>query len=111
MKTNTIKFLLFLLPLGLFSCIGDLDVIQKSTINSENMWENEGDMKAAMYGSFYSFRNAYKTNLSYWGDFRSGLIGPGLGSFNGTALVSNKITSSETKGTSWGSCRRRGVKG
>ena len=101
MKTNTIKFLLFLLPLGLFSCIGDLDVIQKSTINSENMWENEGDMKAAMYGSFYSFRNAYKTNLSYWGDFRSGLIGPGLGSFNGTALVSNKITSSETKGTSW----------
>lgn len=101
MKTNTIKFLLFLLPLGLFSCIGDLDVIQKSTINSENMWQNEGDMKAAMYGSFYSFRNAYKTNLSYWGDFRSGLIGPGLGSFNGTALVSNKLTSSETKGTSW----------
>lgn len=101
MKTKTIKSLLLLLALGVSSCIGDLDVIQKSSINSENMWQNEGDMKAAMYGAFYSFRNAYKTNLSYWGDFRSGLIGPGLGSFNGTVLVSNKLTSSEGKGTNW----------
>ena len=88
-----------LLAASLTSC--DLDIRQKSVIDASGMWTEEGDFKAAMYGSFYSFRNAYKINLSYWGDFRSGVIGQGLGSFNGTAHVSNQLTSSEGKGTSW----------
>ena len=83
------------------SCINDLDVTQKSSINSSSMWQEESDFTAAMYGCCYSFRNAYKINLSYWGDFRSGIIGPGLGSFNANAHINNILTSSEGKGTNW----------
>jgi hypothetical protein len=92
-----------LMVITMTSCLDDLNVEQKSAINSESMWQTESDLKAAMYGSFYSFRNAFKTNLTYWGDFRSGVIGAGLGSFTATAYVNNQLTSSEGKGTSWAS--------
>ena len=94
-------FIISMCSFILSSCLDDLNVIQKSTINSESMWRTESDLKAAMYGSFYSFRNAYATNISYWGDFRSGVIGAGLGSFNALAHVNNTLTSSEGKGTNW----------
>lgn len=83
------------------SCIDDLNVIQTSTINSEGMWKSESDLKAAMYGSYYRFRDAYRINISYWGDYRAGTIGPGMGSFTGNELVSNTLTSAEGKGTNW----------
>lgn len=86
---------------SLTSCLGQLDVIQNGIIDSNSMWKSEDDFKAGMYGCFYSFRAAYKTNLTYWGDFRSGVIGKGLGAFNGTAHVNNKLNSSEGKGTNW----------
>lgn len=82
-------------------CSCNIDIAQKSVIDASSMWKDESDMKAAMYGTFYSFRSAYKINLSYWGDFRSGVMGPGLGSFSGTAHVNNVLTSSEGKGTNW----------
>ena len=100
MKIKTISIILSALVLCC-SCIGDLEVSQKSSINASGMWQEESDFTAAMYGCCYSFRNAYKINLSYWGDFRSGIIGPGLGSFSGNAHVNNILTSSEGKGTNW----------
>lgn len=78
-----------------------LDIVQKSTIDASSMWRSESDFTAAMYGTFYSFRNAYKVNLSYWGDFRSGVMGQGLGAFNATAHINNVLTASEGKGTNW----------
>lgn len=98
MKTRYI-FLIAAVAL-ISSC--SLNIKQESIIDSANMWQDESDFKAAMYGEMYSFRNAYKINLSYWGDFRSGIIGPGLGSFNATAHINNRLTSSEGKGTNWG---------
>lgn len=98
MKTTRIILLAATAAL-LSSC--SLDIKQKSAIDSASMWQDESDFKAAMYGEMYSFRNAYKVNLSYWGDFRSGVMGPGLGSFNATAHVNNQLTSSEGKGTNW----------
>lgn len=100
MKNKTISMILCAIVLCC-SCINDLDVTQKSSINASSMWQEESDFTAAMYGCCYSFRNAYKINLSYWGDFRSGIIGPGLGSFNANAHVNNVLTSSEGKGTNW----------
>lgn len=100
MKNKTISMILSAIVLCC-SCINDLDVTQKSSINASSMWQEESDFTAAMYGCCYSFRNAYKINLSYWGDFRSGIIGPGLGSFNANAHVNNMLTSSEGKGTNW----------
>ena len=90
-----------LLPVLATSCMNDLDVVQKSVIDSQNMWKTEGDLTGAMAGSYYRFRAAYKINMSYWGDFRSGVIGPGMGSFNGLALSTNNLSSAEGKGTNW----------
>ncbi|MBQ7269867.1 MAG: RagB/SusD family nutrient uptake outer membrane protein [Bacteroidales bacterium] len=98
MKRNRIIALLAAAA-ATISC--NLDVVQKSTIDAASMWTEEGDFRSAMYGSFYSFRNAYRINLTYWGDFRSGVIGPGLGSFRAASHVNNTLTSSEGKGTSW----------
>ena len=98
MKLNKIIAVLATMA-AVASC--DLEIAQKSTIDSASMWTDEGDFKSAMYGCFYSFRNAYKVNMTYWGDFRSGVIGPGLGSFNAVSHVNNVLTSSEGKGTNW----------
>ena len=100
-KIMKVKNTIALLLLAAACCSCSLDIKQKSIIDASSMWKDESDMKAAMYGSFYSFRSAYKINLSYWGDFRSGVMGPGLGSFSGTAHVNNTLTSSEGKGTNW----------
>jgi hypothetical protein len=91
------------ITLSVSACVSDLDVVQKSYINKESMWKTESDMRGAMYGIFQQFRNAYRVNLSYWGDFRSGVIGAGMGSFNATDFVDNDLNSAETKGTNWGS--------
>jgi hypothetical protein len=91
-----------LLPLLATSCMKDLEVVQKSVIDSQNMWKTEGDLTGAMAGAYYRFRAAYKINMSYWGDFRSGVIGQGMGSFSGLALSTNRVTSAEGKGTNWG---------
>lgn len=99
------KILTIIIPLlsalALSSCLGHLDIVQKGNIDANNMWKNEDDFKSGMYGCYYSFRAAYKVNLSYWGDFRSGVIGKGLGSFNAANHVENKLNSSEGKGTNW----------
>jgi hypothetical protein len=89
--------------LTLSACISDLDVTQKSSINKSSMWQTESDVKAAMYGIYNQYRNVYKINMSYWGDFRTGVMGAGLGSYNGTNLANNQLSSSEGKGTNWGS--------
>lgn len=102
MKRNITAIILILATLiSANGCLGSLDVKQKGTIDANSMWQDEEDFKAAMYGCLYSFRAAYKVNNSYWGDFRSGVIGKGLGSFNATAHVTNKLTSADGKGTNW----------
>lgn len=103
MKSNIINSIILAVfaAAALTSCLGKLDVTQNGIIDSNSMWKSEDDFKAGMYGCFYSFRAAYKTNLTYWGDFRSGVIGKGLGSFSATLHVTNKLNSSEGKGTNW----------
>lgn len=81
-----------------------MDIEQKSKITSSNMWLNESDAEGAMYGMFHQFRGTYATALIYWGDYRSGTFGYGLGS--GTAydkMYKNQLDATESKGTNWGS--------
>ncbi len=94
-------FIAMVAAFSAISCVGKLDVVQKGVIDANNMWKSEDDFTAGMYGCYYSFRAAYKVNLTYWGDFRSGVIGKGLGSFNAANHVENKLNSSEGKGTNW----------
>ncbi|MFA6876923.1 MAG: RagB/SusD family nutrient uptake outer membrane protein, partial [Parabacteroides sp.] len=74
------KKILFILLIGsLFSsCHEDLDIVQKSAVSANSMWQNEGDATSAMYGMFSVFRSAFNTGYIYWGEYRTGLWGDGL---------------------------------
>jgi hypothetical protein len=82
-KTNMImktKILLstFIIATFIFSgCHDDLNVNHKSGITANNMWVDESDAVAALNGAFRQFRSAYSVNYAFWGEYRSGLWGPG----------------------------------
>ena len=43
---------IILTGLLLASCHGDLNVIQKSAVSANSMWQNENDASSAMYGLY-----------------------------------------------------------
>lgn len=77
MKSKTI-ILIFIVGILTSSCHGDLDVIQKSGVSSNSMWQEEGDATSAMYGLYNKFRSTFSTSYMYWGEFRTGLWGEGM---------------------------------
>lgn len=68
---------------GLLGCHDKLDVDLKSSITANSMWQDESDVRAAMYGTYNKFRSTFADAYIYWGEYRSGLWGPGL-TTNGT---------------------------
>ncbi|MGN6418079.1 MAG: RagB/SusD family nutrient uptake outer membrane protein [Pseudobacter sp.] len=61
----------------LSACHKDLDVIQTDQISANGMWRTEGDATSAMYGTHQLMRAAFNQGLVYWGEYRTGLWGPG----------------------------------
>lgn len=89
---------------GTGSCLGDMDIEQKSKITASNMWRDEGDARGAMNGLYHQVRAVFQTALIYWGDYRAGTFAGGAGdSGSGKKMFGNILDSSETKGTNWGS--------
>jgi len=76
MKSKII--LLFIIAFSLSSCHGDLDIVQKSEVSAQSMWQDEGDAVSAMYGLYNKFRSAFSSNYIYWGEYRTGLWADGL---------------------------------
>ena len=84
------------------SCNKNLDVIQKSAITATEMWKTEGDATAAMYGAYAIFRSTLNQNYIFWGDYRAGTYGRGLGASSSTDnLYNSTLSSTETNGTNW----------
>lgn len=77
MKIKTILSILLAGTL-LASCHGDLNIIQKSEVSANSMWQDEGDATSAMYGMFNKFRATFSTGYIYWGEYRTGLWADGL---------------------------------
>lgn len=75
--------------LGLQACHDKLDVDQKSAITANSMWQDEGDAVAAVYGAYNKMRSAFADAYIFWGEYRSGLWGPGLAT---NATYSNAFT-------------------
>ena len=68
MKNRLIQFvLLATVSAGSASCLGDMDIIQKSKITTSNMWLDEGDATGALYGMYHQFRATFQTAMIYWG--------------------------------------------
>lgn len=68
--------------LVLSSCSLDADL--KSAITTNAAWESSSDAKAGMYGMLSRFRGAFTTDYIYWGEYRTGLWGPGAGDITQT---------------------------
>lgn len=105
MKRKFIHLLLLAaVAAGTGSCLGDMDIEQKSKITATNMWRDEGDAEGAMVGLYHQMRAVFQTALIYWGDYRAGTFADGAGgSGSGKKMFNNILDSSETKGTNWGS--------
>lgn len=89
---------------GSVACLDDMDVKQKSKITTPDMWLDESDALGAMYGMYHQMRAVFQTALIYWGDYRAGTFTGGAGgSGSGDKMFANRLDSSETKGTNWGS--------
>lgn len=63
--------------LSLSACHKDLEVLQTDQLAVDNMWKTESDATAAMYGTHQLARAAFSQGLVYWGEYRTGLWGPG----------------------------------
>ena len=78
MKSKVILLIIMTLCTLFTSCHGDLNIIQKSEISTNSMWQSESDAISAMYGMYNKFRIAFSDGLMYWGEYRTGLWGDGL---------------------------------
>ena len=105
MKRKFINLLLLAAAaVGTGSCLGDMDIEQKSKITATNMWRDEGDARGAMTGLYHQMRAVFQTALIYWGDYRAGTFADGAGgSGSAKKMFNNILDSSETKGTNWAS--------
>ncbi|MEA4905562.1 MAG: RagB/SusD family nutrient uptake outer membrane protein [Petrimonas sp.] len=77
MKSKNIIVFLSICAL-LTACHGDLDIIQKSEVSANSMWQDEGDATSAVYGLYNRFRSAFQQGYMYWGEYRTGLWADGL---------------------------------
>lgn len=59
------------------SCHNELDIQQNSQLSSSSMWTEESDATSAMLGAHARMRAAFNQGLMYWGEYRTGLWGPG----------------------------------
>jgi hypothetical protein len=84
MMTIMKKILLYALALiSAVSC--SLDVDEKSAITTPTAWSSSSDAQAAVYGMMNRFRSAFNSNYMYWGEYRSGIWGPGAQDITQTA--------------------------
>lgn len=87
----------------LTSCHGDLDVDHKSALTTGNMWKTMEDAVSARNGMYRQLRSALSTSHIFWGEYRTGLWGPGNDGSEGyrDELYMNKIPASNGL-TNWG---------
>lgn len=84
------------------SCHGDLNVIQKSEVSANSMWQNENDAASALYGMYNKFRATFSSSYVYWGEYRTGLWGDGLaGQTERDQVYQNQIATNHTY-ADWG---------
>lgn len=75
------------LLISLTSCLGDLDVKQKAGISNNEAWKQPADADAALRGAMNLLRTTFSTSYIAWGEFRTGLWGPGISSEAATELI------------------------
>ncbi len=63
---------------GFQGCHDTLNVDLESAITANSMWQSENDAVAAVYGTYNKFRSSFSAAYIFWGEYRSGLWGPGL---------------------------------
>ncbi|MCX2450107.1 RagB/SusD family nutrient uptake outer membrane protein [Pedobacter sp. PLR] len=104
MKTRHYIIVLFFggcLLSSLPACKKALDITQESEISSNSMWKSQGDAEAAVNGVYVQLRAALGANYANWGDYRSGLYGPGKIADVGQVNIFNNTIFRDNEGTDW----------
>lgn len=84
--------------LMLQSCSDKLEVDLESAITANSMWQDESDAKSAIFGAYTRMREAFSTSYIYWGEYRTGLWGPGLATNAGYSnAFSNQLNSTHAQ--------------
>jgi len=71
------------------------------------MWSSPADAKGAMYGMFEQLRLSLLNEVTFWGDYRSGLFKEssiGATTSDKLRMFENSLNSTVTDGTNWGPC-------
>ncbi|NQD70198.1 RagB/SusD family nutrient uptake outer membrane protein [Sphingobacterium shayense] len=99
MKRVLFNSIIFILSCSMLpSCSEKLEVDLESAITANSMWQDESDAKAAIFGAYTRMREAFSTSYIYWGEYRSGLWGPGLATNAGYSnTFSNQLNSSHAQ--------------
>lgn len=88
---------------GFQSCHDKLNVDLKSAVTANTMWQSEGDAVAAVNGLMSQFRSAYSTSYIFWGEYRTGIWGPGLATNANYSDAFLNVVSSAHAHASWAS--------
>jgi hypothetical protein len=92
MKSKII-ILLFITLFSFSACHDDLNVMQKSEVSANSMWQDEGDATSAMYGLHNRVRSTFNAGHMYWGEYRTGLWTDGLtGQVARDQVYQNRLT-------------------
>ena len=92
------SILLVLSCLMLPGCSEKLEVDLESAITANSMWQDESDAKAAIFGAYTRMRETFSTSYIYWGEYRTGLWGPGLETNAGYSnTFTNQLNSSHAQ--------------
>lgn len=93
----------------LFNNCMDMDVVPRSVITAQSMWESEEDAFSGMAGVLNMFRSTFNSaNTRFWFEQRSGnwdfgQVGEDAASAGWQALMNNDLDPSSSPGTNWAS--------
>lgn len=99
------KYCLYILLsglLGVWGCDNKLNLEPISSITTNSFWKTSEDAEGALNGAYNQFRNTFKMDLLFWGEFRTGFwtFGTSGGAQDYAQLWSNSPTRT-TSGTNW----------
>ncbi|RAV29545.1 RagB/SusD family nutrient uptake outer membrane protein [Sinomicrobium soli] len=100
-KINLVTLIISLSILFLTGCEDTVDLKPVSNISSESFWQNEDDVRSALYGMYNQFRSTFDMKTVIWGEFRSGHYGQGASSATEWNEIWENQLNPTSSGTNW----------
>ena len=94
--------IIFLISIGFYSCEDMLTVKPESLLTSGTMWEDRGDIEAALAGTYSRFRTTFNSyDFLYWYEMRAMNIAGGIQPYGSVIEYNDNTLLNTTEGTNW----------